>query len=90
MGTITWHGLHWRHSYSRWLTFPTTISTKVYRADGRIVWFKKVSGLWQPNRADIVLKLAQSGGTWTVTDADDTVETYNSSGWLTSVTARSG
>jgi len=50
---------------------------------------------------DVDLKLTQAGGTWTLTDRDDTVETYTAAtamvgttavpyGWLASIQSRNG
>jgi hypothetical protein len=46
------------------------------RANGQILSFTKSGGNWVSD-TDVDLQLVQTGGsTWTLTDRDDTVETY--------------
>ncbi len=67
-------GLNWRGSYDRFIRLgPSTAS--VERADGRVLSFKLTGNVWTSD-SDVDLKLTQAGSTWTLTGADDAVDTY--------------
>ena len=86
-------GLHWRSNYDRYLRIVSASSVIAERPDGQEVAFTLNTGVWTAD-SDIDLRLIASGTTWTLTDADDTVETYRSSGTpsalLQSIQARTG
>jgi RHS repeat-associated protein len=67
-------GENWRSNFDRSLSiFGTTAS--VDRPDGQNLTFTQSGSAWVGD-SDIDVQLSQSGSTWTVTDKDDTVETY--------------
>jgi RHS repeat-associated protein len=79
----------WRWTYDRRLGISGS-SVGVNRPDGRQIAFDADgSGGWT-GITNLDLRLAQAGLTWTVTDWEDNVETYNSSGYLTSIKSRDG
>jgi len=86
----------WRHSYDRYLRIspPTGTATSVIaeRADGQQLAFSWSGSAWTMD-TDVDYTLTQSGSTWTLTDHDDTVETYAASagvGTLSSIKLRNG
>ncbi len=86
-------GLVWRSTYDRYLYIVPGSAVYAERADGQIVDFSLVGAVWTADR-DVDLKLMQSGATWTLTDGNDTVETYTDLGTgkalLRSIRARNG
>ena len=89
-------GEHWRHSYSRTLEIHIGKAlVYAYRPDGKIYTFNFYSDLWNAD-VDVTDRLQQvtdSGGTvtgWRYILADDTVEQYNTSGQLVSISNRAG
>ena len=63
-----------------------------YRGDGQQLIFNLVGSTWVPD-TDVDMTLTSSGSTWTLTDHDDTVETYNKTGsfaHLNSIKTRNG
>jgi RHS repeat-associated protein len=90
-------GRNWRTNYDRYLQFmytgslPGTVMAE--RADGQVLQFNLVDGVWVTD-TDIDATLVQSGTTWTLTDATDTVETYTqisaSTALVGSIRARGG
>jgi RHS repeat-associated protein len=91
----TGFGMDWRSTYDRSiLTFPGSNLAQTYREDGRIDSFWFQGGVWVGD-ADVTTTLAavMTGGVqtgWQVTRGDDSVELYNISGQLTSITTREG
>jgi len=65
------------------------IEYDVVRDDGQILRYP-VQGAVVTNPAGISIRLVVTGSGFTVTDDDDNVESYNSSGVLQSITSRSG
>ena len=65
----------WRTTYSRTIQNTSATSVAAYRADGQVLPFTLNAGAWTTD-TDVDVKLTQAGGTWTLTDTDDTVETY--------------
>jgi YD repeat-containing protein len=87
-------GQNWRTNYDRYLHVinPAAIYGVVAeRPDGSSVNFSSSAGTYTPD-TDVDLKLVNtSGSTWTLTDQNDTVETYTVTaglGKLTSITQR--
>jgi YD repeat-containing protein len=74
-------GMNWRTNYDRFLhVYSYGITAE--RPDGQQVNFSSSSGTYTPD-SDVDLALANpSGSTWTLTDQNDTVETYTVSGGL--------
>jgi RHS repeat-associated protein len=93
LGQNTSLGRDWRSNYDRKLilTLPNYVSPT--RPDGRVISFQSSSGSWIGD-SDVDVQLTQSGTTWTLTDTDDTVETYTTistnAALLTSIRARNG
>jgi RHS repeat-associated protein len=86
-------GARWRSTYDRYIRILTTSAVTIERADGQEVNFNLIGNVWTPD-SDVDMSLAQSGNSWTLTDNDDTVETYtkisSSEALLQSVKARNG
>ena len=85
-------GANWRTNYHRYLhVFSNGITAE--RPDGQVIGFTSSSGTYTPS-TDVDLKLANpSGSTWTLTDQNDTVETYTVAsgvGILNSIKLRNG
>jgi RHS repeat-associated protein len=90
-------GMSWRHNFDRYLIIkggatPTEVDAE--RADGRKLTFTPSGSNWVA-ASDVDVKLTQSGTSWTLTDTDDTVETYTTNsagdtGVLNTITARNG
>ncbi|MBI1215491.1 MAG: hypothetical protein GC185_06710 [Alphaproteobacteria bacterium] len=85
-------GSNWSSTYDRYLDISDT-SVVAERADGQILHFTQTNGTWS-TKSDTDLTLTGSGTTWTLTDHNDTVETYDelSSGeaLLQKIVARDG
>ncbi len=90
-------GRNWRSNYDRVLQLTMSAggqitSVTALRADGQGLTFTPSGSAWISD-SDVDLKLVQSGSTWTLTDSNDGVETYTTTGTtalLTSVTTRDG
>ena len=88
-------GSHWRSTYDRFLHIvnPAAITNvQAERADGQVINFSSNSGIYTTD-SDVDYKLSVAGATWTLTDPDDTVETYAASagkGALQTIKARNG
>ena len=85
---------HVTTNYDRSLVFNSVTSTATaYRPDGSQLVFTLISGVWTPD-SDVDMVLTNtSGSTWTLTDHDDTVETYTvttGNGLLNSIATRNG
>jgi RHS repeat-associated protein len=81
-------GRNWRSTYDRYLRI-TGGSIIVERADGQELTFTNIGGSWASD-SDVDLQLLASGSSWTLICSDDSIETYNSAGWLTSIQQRDG
>jgi len=85
-------GTNWRTNYDRYLHVYSA-GVVAERPDGQQIGFTSSSGTYTPD-TDVDLALANpSGSTWTLTDHDDTVETYTVSsglGTLNSIKKRGG
>ncbi len=85
-------GPNWRSTFDRYLNKVSASIVNAERPDGRVVTFTLVSSVWTPD-TDVDMTLTNSGSTWTLTDHDDTVESYTvsgSKGTLNTITARDG
>lgn len=69
-------GENWRSTYDRYLSM-TSDAVIAERPDGRQLVFSQTGAGWRSD-SDIDMALAQSGSNWTLTDPQDTVETYSS------------
>ena len=93
--TRSYNGLDrtWRFTYSHKLESVSSTEKLLWRATGYGIRFKDVLsvGTWIPD-SDINTKLEYDAGTneWTATFEDDSVEVFNSSGDLLSITNRAG
>jgi RHS repeat-associated protein len=67
-------GTNWRSNYDRFLHLGTS-TVNAERPDGQILTFMLKSAVWTPD-SDVDVTLTKSGSTWTLTDHNDTVETY--------------
>lgn len=85
-------GMNWRHNFNRSLRVISASAVVAERPDGRQVGFALVGSTWTPD-TDVDIKLTNSGSTWTLTDHDDTIETYTvsgSTGTLNTITLPNG
>lgn len=67
-------GPNWRSTFDRYLMLSSS-SVVADRADGRQLTFSLHGATWISD-SDVDVSLTNSGATWTLTDHDDTVETY--------------
>ncbi len=92
-------GTNWRSNYDRYLHIGGSTVT-AERPDGQVLTFTLNGSKWQSD-SDVDVTLTNAGSTWTLTDHNDTVETYNTVsgefydllvtyGQLTSIRARNG
>jgi RHS repeat-associated protein len=72
-------GMNWRNNYDRYLNIASPSSVLVERPDGQVMTFTLVGDTWTPN-TDVNITLTNSGSTWTLTDQNLNVETYNVAG----------
>jgi len=86
-------GLRWRSNFDRYLIVNSTTSITAERHNGQQVRFTLTAGRWTPD-TDVDLQLSVANGVWSLTNADDSVETYSTffSGVapLNSIRARNG
>jgi RHS repeat-associated protein len=91
-------GNNWRSTYDRYLSVTSSggvaAAISAQRANGQVLRFASSAGNWVSD-SDVDVQLVQTGATtWTLTDHDDTVETYSvnvfDEALLTSIQARNG
>jgi RHS repeat-associated protein len=87
-------GVNWRSNFDRYLQINSSSQVTAERIGGKQYIFTLRGSTWSSN-GDVDIKLTHSGSTWTLTDHDDTVETYTttSSGHaalLNTIQARNG
>jgi RHS repeat-associated protein len=92
--TTTILGANWRTNYDRYLYLNSTVNVVAQRPDGQAINFRcnVTSHVCTPD-SDMDYTLSSSGSTWTLTDPNDTVETYSASGslaTLSSIALRNG
>jgi RHS repeat-associated protein len=93
-GQSMYLGGGWSATYFQYL-LPVSITDShttyntvyAYRPDGRILTFNQYNGVYSPD-GDVSDSLVQTSSGWSYQTADDTIETYNSSGQLLSVAKR--
>jgi hypothetical protein len=69
-------GADWRSNFDRYVNIASATAVGIERPDGQVLNFAASGGVWTSD-TDVDLKLTQANGTWTLTDRDDTVETYS-------------
>jgi RHS repeat-associated protein len=76
-------GYNWRTNYDRYLLLASTTLVAAERPDGQVINFtcNTTTHVCTPD-TDMDYSLSYSGSTWTLTDPDDTTETYSGSGTL--------
>jgi RHS repeat-associated protein len=79
-------GVKWRSTYDRYLDI-TGGSVIAERADGQELTFTLNGSNWVSD-SDVDVQLGQAGSSLMLTNSDDSVETYNADGLLTSIQAR--
>jgi len=84
----------WRTNFDRYLRINSASAVTAERADGRTVNFTYNGTAWTTD-SDVDIALANSGTSWTLTDHDDTKETYTTTSagneaLLNSIEARNG
>lgn len=82
-------GINWRHTYDRSIQVKGDIA-KAFRPEGGIVPFFNANGSWLSVSANTTRLARLSSGGWQLTSPDDTVELYDESGKLISITNRAG
>ena len=87
-------GQKWHSNYDRYLIIPAGTVIIAVREDNRGLLYTQSTANWISD-SDVGLRVNQSGTIWTLTDTDDTVETYSIVGSsniaiLTSIRARNG
>jgi YD repeat-containing protein len=71
----TMMGPNWRTNYDRYLRVSSSTMASLEQADGRAINFALSGGVGTPD-SDVDVKMTYSGSTYTVTNPDDSVETY--------------
>ena len=87
-------GVNWRSGFDRYIQIGSPSSVIVERPGGQQLIFTLNGSTWNTD-SDEDVTLTQSGGSWTFTDHDDTVESYvtttaGNEALITSIEARSG
>ena len=83
-------GANWRTNFDRQLFQVSSSQVLFFRASGQILTFTSSGGVWRPD-TDTDVTFTWAAGIWTVTDPEDTVETYGgATPVLMSITARNG
>ena len=82
-------GTAWRHSLLYIIQIHSGSKIIAWRPDGRRVTFLKSGGVWSSD-SDIVLKLEEVTNGYSITDANDRVETYLNGENITTLTHRGG
>ena len=70
-------GGNWRSNWDHYIDFLSSTVVLVERGNGQSLNFVFNGASWVPD-TDVDVTLVQSGSTWTLTDENDTVETYTS------------
>jgi RHS repeat-associated protein len=65
----------WRHNYDRYLHLINSSLVTAQRADGQQLTFTLNGSTWTTD-TDVDVTLTHSGSNWTLTDHDDTIESY--------------
>jgi RHS repeat-associated protein len=84
---------NWRSNFDRFIQILSSSQVTVERPTGQQLNFTLSGSTWTPD-TDVDVTLTKSGTTWTLTDKDDTVETYTTisayEGQLNSIKSRDG
>jgi RHS repeat-associated protein len=87
-------GVNWRTNFDRYLNLNSSVLVAAERPDGQAINFRcDVTHHTCTPDSDMDYSLSYSGSTWTLTDPDNTVETYSGSGslgTLSSIKSRNG
>lgn len=89
-------GSVWRSNLDLQILNPRSSKVQAIRADGSIIYYTNVSGVWTADKdmMDVLTQQKNTAGAttgWTLRHAaDDLVERYDAKGMLTSLTARNG
>ena len=86
-------GVNWRSNFDRYLQLSSS-TVIAERADGQQLTFTLSGSSWVTD-SDVDVTLANAGSTWTLTDHDDTMETYTTTSTgtealLNSIKSRNG
>ena len=68
-------GANWRSTFDRYLKLTSSTTVIAERADGQQFTFTLNGSTWTPY-TDIDVTLTHTGSQWTLTDNDDSIETY--------------
>ena len=82
-------GTNWQNNWERQLIINSSTLITVVRPDGQQLSFTKSGGNWIAD-SDVTPKLAASGTNYTLTLLNGTIETYDSTGNLTTVAQSNG
>jgi RHS repeat-associated protein len=85
-------GINWRSNYDRNLNVASLSLVYAERPDGSVLTFNLSGSTWTPD-TDVDYTLTNSGSTYTLTDNNDTVETYtvtSGKGLLQTIAYRNG
>ena len=85
-------GYGWRHNFSANVYLESATTIRLRRNDGRIERFISANGNnpWVAEKGGIVGRLAKTATGWTYTHPNDTVESFDSTGSLLSITRKNG
>jgi len=72
-------GINWRSNFDRYLRLNSPGSVTAERPDGRQVNFTLSGSSWLPD-SDVDITLVNTANTWTLTDENDSSESYTVSG----------
>jgi len=69
-------GINWRGAFDRYIRINSSSSVVVERADGQQINFNLTESTWTAD-SDVDFQLTNSGSNWTLTDGNDSVESYS-------------
>ncbi len=89
-------GVNWRTNFDRSMLVNGNLPiVRMLRADGQLIVFKKISGIWRPEAGNtsVLVELVSSPvpqAVWAFTGVDDEVEYYDRIGRLVQISNRGG
>ncbi|MGA8026598.1 MAG: chitobiase/beta-hexosaminidase C-terminal domain-containing protein [Bryobacteraceae bacterium] len=83
----TFTGMNWRSNFDRYLRLTSDTTVIAERPDGQQLNFTLNGSTWAPD-TDVDMTLSQSGNQWTLTDENDTVETYTTATLLSGISVK--